>query len=144
MTSAQWVLFAAVLAQVMLSFIVYLFLVRARFAYASDPANLKPELAYDQSAWPIKARQISNSVTSQFELPVLFYVGVLFVFQTGAADWIFAILAWIFAATRIIHALIHTGKNVVMQRFAFFLAGFIALAVFWIYLAMHVFSMGAL
>ncbi len=144
MTTAQMVLFAAILAQVALTIVIYLMLVRARFAYASDPANLKPELAYDQAAWPVKARQISNSVQSQFELPVLFYVGVLFAFQLGAAGWIAAILAWIFVATRIVHAVIHIGRNIVMQRFGFFIAGFVAVAVLWIYLAVHVFSMGAI
>ena len=144
MTTAQMALFAAVLTQVALTFVVYLLLVRARFAHASEPANLKPELAYDQAAWPVKARQISNSVESQFELPVLFYIGVLFAFQTGAPGWIAAILAWIFVSTRIVHAVIHIGKNVVMQRFSIFIAGFIAVVVFWIYLAVHVLSMGAI
>jgi hypothetical protein len=143
MTTAQMLLFAAVLTQVALTFVVYLLLVRARFAYASDRANLKPELAYDQSAWPVSARQIANSVTSQFELPVLFYAGVLFAFQFGAAGWVAAALAWIFVATRIAHAFIHIGKNVVMTRFQFFFAGFVTVAVLWIYLAITVFAAGA-
>jgi hypothetical protein len=134
MTTAQMVLFAAVLTQVALTLVVYLLLVRARFAYASDRANLKPELAYDQSAWPVSARQIANSVTSQFELPVLFYVGVLFAFQFSATGWLAPALAWIFVASRIAHAFIHIGKNVVMTRFQFFFAGFVTLAAFWIYI----------
>ncbi len=144
MTTAQLVLFAAILVQVALTFVVYLLLVRARFAYASDRANLKPELAYDQAAWPVSARKIANSVQSQFELPVLFFAAVLFAFQFGAAGWIAAILAWVFVATRIVHAIIHIGKNVVMQRFSAFIAGFAALIVFWLYLALHVFSAGTI
>ncbi len=143
MTSAQLALFGAVLAQVALTIVVYLLLVRARFAYASDPANVKPELAYDQAAWPVKARQISNSVQSQFELPTLFYLAVVFAFQTGAAGWLAAVLGWVFVVTRIIHAFIHLGKNIVMPRFMFFLVGFITVVVFWIYLAVHVFGAGA-
>ncbi len=144
MTTAQLVLLAAVFTQVVMTFVIYLLLVRARFAYASNKANLKPELAYDQSAWPVSARQIANSVTSQFELPVLFYAGVLFAFQFGAAGWLAAILAWIFVATRIAHAVIHIGKNVVMLRFQCFIAGFAALIVLWAYLAITIFSGGAL
>ncbi|GJL92261.1 MAPEG family protein [Hyphococcus sp.] len=143
MTTPQLILFAAVFAQVALTLVVYLLLVRARFAYASDRANLKPELAYDQSAWPVSSRQIANSVTSQFELPVLFYAGVLFAFQFGAAGWLAAALAWIFVATRIAHAFIHIGKNIMMTRFQFFLAGFVMIAVFWINLAITVLTRGA-
>lgn len=144
MTSAQLTLFAAVLFQVALTAVLYLMLVRARFAYAADKANVRPEMAYDQTAWPVPARQISNSVMSQFELPVLFFVGVLFAYNFGAADWISAIIAWLFVVLRIVHAFIHTGKNVVMQRFGVFLGGFIAVIALWIYVAVHVFSAGAI
>ena len=140
MTTVELLLFGAVLAQVALTLILYFALVRARFAAAKDKANLRPEMAYDQSAWPLKARLVSNSVTSQFELPVLFYAGALFAFALGGVNWIAVILAWIFVVTRIGHALIHTGKNVVMQRFQFFFAGFITVIVFWIALAAHVFA----
>lgn len=139
MTTAQMALFGAVFAQVAMTFVIYLLLVRARFTYASDRANLKPELAYDQAAWPVKARQIANSVTSQFELPVLFYAGALFAFQFGVTGWVAAGLAWLFVAARFGHAFIHIGSNVVMTRFKLFFVGFVTLAVFWLYLAVNVF-----
>lgn len=139
MTSTQLALFGAVLAQIGLAIVLYAMLIRARFAAANDPATDRKKLAYDQSAWPLPARLISNSVSSQFELPVLFYAGALFAFQFGAIDWVSAGLAWVFVATRIIHAIIHTGKNIVMQRFGAFVSGFIALVIFWAYLAVHVF-----
>jgi len=138
MTTVELLLFGAVLAQVALTLVLYFALVRARFAAAKDKANLRPEMAYDQSAWPLPARLIANSVTSQFELPVLFYAGALFAFVLGGVNWIAVVLAWIFVATRIVHAIIHTGKNVVMQRFQIFFAGFVALIIFWIALAAHV------
>ena len=144
MTTAQLILFAAVLAQVALTAVLYLRIVQARAAILKDPATRKPEMAYDQAAWPLSARLIGNSLSSQFELPVLFYAGVLFAFQFGAAGWVAAILAWIFVATRVVHMILHTGKNIVPQRFGAFLAGFIAIIVLWIYLALHVFGAGAI
>lgn len=140
MTAAELALFGAVLAQVALTTVLYIALVRARFAVASDRTQVRPEMAYDQSAWPLKARLISNSVTSQFELPVLFYAGALFAFALGGVNWIAAALAWLFVATRIAHAMIHTGKNVVIRRFQVFFAGFVILLAFWIVLAAHVFG----
>lgn len=136
MTQAGQLLFGAVLAQVALTVVLYLALVRARFSVPKS--ELRAEMAYDQAAWPVKARLIANSVTSQFELPVLFYAGALFAFVLAAPDMPLAILAWLFVVARIVHAAIHTGKNVVMQRFAVFLVGFVSLAVFWILLAIKV------
>ena len=135
MTEAEMALFGAVIGQIALTVVLYLALIRVRFAYAADKANVRPELAYDQAAWPPKARQVSNAVSSQFELPVLFYAGVLFAFQFGAANWVAAFLAWTFVALRVVHAIIHTGKNVVIQRFSVFLAGFITVLAFWVYIA---------
>ncbi|MBB5519933.1 MAPEG family protein [Amphiplicatus metriothermophilus] len=135
MTNAELWLFSAVLAQIALTAVLYLALVRARFSVPK--AELRPEMAYDQAAWPTKARQVSNAVISQFELPVLFYAGALFAFVLGAASWTLVALAWAFVATRVVHAVIHTGKNVIMPRFFIFLAGFLLLIAFWIALAVR-------
>jgi len=137
MEDPKQLLFCAVLGQVALTIILYLLLVRSRFAAANDPTLDRKRLAYDQGAWPMRSRLISNSVTSQFELPVLFYVGVLFAFQLERADKTLAILAVIFVVLRVIHALIHTTHNVVLHRFGAFLLGFITLIVFWCILAVR-------
>lgn len=138
MTQAGQLLFGAVLAQVALTMVLYLLLVRARFGVPKT--DLRPEMAYDQAAWPVKARLIGNSVTSQFELPVLFYAGVAFALLLGAADMAMATLAWLFVGTRVVHAVIHTGKNVVMARFTTFLVGFLILIAFWILLSIRAFG----
>jgi hypothetical protein len=140
MTDMEVLLFSAVLAQITLAILLYAMLIRARFAAANDPATDRSRLAYDQSAWPLRARLISNSVMSQFELPVLFYAGAAFAFMLSGVDWVIVSLAWIFVITRYIHAVIHTTKNIVMQRFGAFLAGFIALIIMWAYLAVHAFA----
>ncbi|MGE0409698.1 MAG: MAPEG family protein [Amphiplicatus sp.] len=142
MTAMEKALFGAVLVQILLTFVLYGLLVSRRFAAARDPETDRKRLAYDQTAWPIKARQASNAVVSQFEAPTLFFVGALFAFHFGRADIILAVLGWLFVLFRIAHAAIHVGPNVVMQRFAVFLASFAALAAFWIWLALRVFIVG--
>ncbi len=138
MTTPQLALFGAVLGQALLSIILYVMLIRARFGVPKS--ELKREMAYDQSAWPVKARLVSNSVTSQFELPVLFYAGALFALQFAVVDIVLAALGWLFVAARVGHAIIHTGKNIVMRRFGVFFVSFLALVSFWIWLAIRVFS----
>ena len=45
---------------------------------------------------------------------------------TGRYDSIQVVLAWVFVATRCVHAFIHIGFNYVPLRFAAFFAGFAA------------------
>lgn len=140
MIQEEQMLFGAALAQAVLTVILYLMLVHARFSIGNDPTLDRARLAYDQSAWPLRARLISNAVISQFELPVLFFIGVLFAFQFQFVDKTLAILGWLFVVLRIIHAIIHTTKNIVLPRFGAFLLGFIVLAIFWSILAIRVFA----
>lgn len=142
MSSPQLMLFGAVLAQVALTAILYLLLAQVRFTLANDASLDRKRLAYDQSAWPMRAQLISNSVISQFEAPVLFYVGVLFAFHFHVVDQTMAILGWIFVASRIIHAVIHTTRNIVFPRFGAFLLGLFSLIVFWALLGIRVFGIG--
>lgn len=143
MTTAQLSIFAALCVQVLLTLVIYLRLVRARMAGVKDPETDRARMGFDPMAWPMKSRLLSNSVISQFELPVLFYVGVLFAFQFGAAGWVVAVLAWLFVIFRIVHAIIHTGSNRIQARFLAFLGSFVCVAAMWVLLAVHVFSRGA-
>lgn len=140
MTNPEAMLFGPVFAQAVLTTILYLMLVQARFSVANDASLDRARLAYDQSAWPLRARLISNAVVSQFELPVLFYVGAAFALHFDAVDKTMVILAWIFVILRVVHALIHTTKNIVIPRFGAFLLGFITLIIFWAVLAIRVFG----
>jgi hypothetical protein len=66
------------------------------------------------------------------ELPVLFYVACALMLVTGKFDGVQVALAWVFVATRGVHAFIHIGFNYVPLRFTAFLAGSVTLAVLWI------------
>ncbi|MDX1625683.1 MAG: MAPEG family protein [Wenzhouxiangellaceae bacterium] len=76
-----------------------------------------------------------------FELPVLFYVGVLVAWAIGAGSgWILG-LAWAFVATRVVHTLIQLTVNRVMWRFYAFIAGFVVLLGMWMLLAVELLSL---
>jgi hypothetical protein len=63
------------------------------------------------------------------ELPVLFYVVCLFMLATGKFDAVQVSLAWLFVATRYVHAFIHIGFNYVPLRFTAYFIGVLTLAV---------------
>ncbi|HYY83794.1 MAG TPA: MAPEG family protein [Beijerinckiaceae bacterium] len=96
------------------------------------------DIALRQPAWPERPTQISNAYDSQFQLPVLFYALVPLALITRKADLLFVVLSWIFVATRLAHAAIHTTSNNVQQRFMAFLAGAVVLLIMWIVFAAHI------
>jgi hypothetical protein len=73
----------------------------------------------------------SDNFKNLFELPLLSQSGVLLVLVLGLASPFFAVLAWIFVATRALHSLIQCTYNRVMHRFTVYAAGTLVLWVFW-------------
>lgn len=101
------------------------------------------DIALRQPAWPVRATQVSNCFNSQFELPVLFYTAVAFILITSTNSLVFVVLAWVFVLSRLVHAYIHTGANVVFSRSMAWVVGAIALTIMWIVLAVRVVASGA-
>ena len=96
------------------------------------------DIALRQPAWPERPTQISNAYDNQFQLPVLFYALVPLALITRKADLLFVVLSWMFVATRLAHAAIHTTSNNVQRRFMAFLAGAVILLIMWIVFAIHI------
>jgi hypothetical protein len=86
--------------------------------YVSDPP---PE-------WVERPARLFNNL---FQAPVLFYVICVLMMLTGRVDEAQIALAWVYVATRILHAIIFIGWNYVPYRFAAWNASTIALAVIW-------------
>ena len=66
------------------------------------------------------------------ELPVLFYVVCLALYETKRVDNVFELLAWGFVASRILHSLIHLLYNNVLHRLVAFAIGTGFLGVMWV------------
>jgi hypothetical protein len=96
------------------------------------------DIAVDRSAYPLKARLLSNSFDNQFQLPVLFFVGALILLVSGLVDWVDVALGWLFVAVRIVHAAIHVTSNNVPRRFVAYTAGLAVLALFWLWLVLRI------
>src|SRR5262249_46212942 len=83
---------------------------------AADPK----QVALGDPAWPAQTRRVGNAFANQFELPVLFYLLTILEIVTHHADHLFVALAWIFVASRLVHAFEFVTSNVVMRRGAIF------------------------
>ena len=85
-----------------------------------------------QPNWPRPVQQINNSYTSQFELPVLFYVLTILAMVTKHADILFVVMAWIFVLARLAHAYVHVTSNNLNMRGPVFGIGALVLAIMWV------------
>src|SRR5436190_16361049 len=89
------------------------------------------KIALREPNWPDHAQQYGNNYLSQFELPVLFYVLMILLLVLRQADIIQMILAWIFVATRLMHAYVHLTSNRINLRGPLFGLGLLVLTIMW-------------
>jgi hypothetical protein len=100
------------------------------------------DVALDNAGWPEATRKLNNNYNNQFELPVLFYAILPLLLMLVKVDWLQVTLAWVFVASRILHSIVHTGSNVVMQRGLAFLIGFIAVGLMWVWFGLRFYVIG--
>ena len=129
-----------VLLQVALTFGVLIAMgpARARSMRENGQQLSDDDVRLGRNAWSDQAVKVAKSYANQFELPVLFYAVVAFALITSAVDGLMLGLAWIFAVSRVAHAYVHIGPNVIMWRGAAFLIGALALIAMWLKLALHI------
>ncbi len=135
-----------VFLQVLLIFLVVLWMgiKRRQSLYASRTPVNNRELALGEHKWSDAATQAANNFKNQFEMPVLFFVGVAFALILRKTDYVLVALAWLFVLSRYVHAAIHLGSNDVRVRAPIYMVGVVALFAFWVMLFLRVNTDGAL
>ena len=83
---------------------------------------------------------LNRHVQNHFEVPPLFYIGVILLFITDTVTLVALVSAWAFVVLRGIHSTIHLGKNNVSQRFFCFGLSLIALFLLWASLVVQMLS----
>jgi hypothetical protein len=126
------------LVQVALTFALLLRLAALRTRALARKEVRPRDIALGQKAWPEALQQIANAFENQFELPVLFYLITVLAVIAHKDDLLFVILAWIFVASRLVHAFIHTGSNIVRLRGAAYGIGMLVLVAMWVIFALEI------
>ena len=111
------------LAQVLLTILVYGKLAAAKARAVKAGQVDEGRRALHDDAWPDSVVQVNNNIRNQFEVPVLFYVLTLILWQLNETGVLAQSLAWLFVASRYVHAWIHTGGNYVPVRRRVFMLG---------------------
>jgi hypothetical protein len=133
-------IFLPVLIQITLVIALYVYL-----AIAKSRASQRGEVDEDRralfdNAWPDSVLKINNCIRNQFEVPVLFYVLITILWSLSAVNIFVHVVSWLFVATRIVHAYIHTGSNYVPLRRCVFSIGILILLVLTIFAVVALFS----
>lgn len=96
------------------------------------------DIALREPNWPVRATQIGNCFSNQFEIPVLFYVLIALALPLRHADLVIVLLSWVFVVTRFVHAGIFVSSNDLGQRSMAWFAGVLVLFAMWIYFALKI------
>lgn len=128
-------MFWPMVAHAVLVFILYALLGWRRRVLVKDgrikPSQFRENHAGDE---PAESLVVRNSIANQFELPLLFYVCCIVLYVTQADNLPAVILAWLFVATRYVHAFVHVTSNNLRYRSPLFALGYIVLAGMWVWL----------
>lgn len=140
MPFTEKLLLLAMAAQVLLTLALLIWLGRERVPRIMSGEVPMADIAVERTAYPLKARLLSNSFDNQFQLPVLFFIGALVALHLGVIGWVEVLLAWLFVVLRFVHAGIHVTTNHLYQRFAFYCAGLAVVVLFWLWLVLRILS----
>jgi hypothetical protein len=106
---------------------VYMYVRRIRFLTSNDisPQDVTSPGALAQLSPPAVSNP-SDNLKNLFEIPVLFYALVLYLFVTQQVDGAYVAAAWVFVAFRALHSAVHCTVNIVMLRFYLYLVATLA------------------
>lgn len=125
------------IAHAALIYFIY-FLISKRRIEAVKAGRARASQFRENRDEPDESLFVRNNLANQFELPVLFYPCCLALYVTGGVGLFVVILAWLFVATRYIHAWIHITTNRIRHRRPMFFLGYLLLGVMWIALAVQI------
>src|SRR5436190_16693183 len=127
-----------VLVQIGLTFALLLWMAGARRNALVGGETKIRDIALGQQNWPLRATQIGNCYSNQFELPLLFYTLIALALPLRHADLDIVVLSWVFVVTRFAHAGIFVTSNDLNQRSLAWFASALVLFVMWLYFALRI------
>jgi hypothetical protein len=126
---SQTAIFGPFFAMMLLTLLVWVYMYIRRIGFITRN-NIRPQdLAVPDELARLSPAAVSNpsdNLKNLFEIPVLFYALVLYLFATGQVDATYVSVAWVFVAFRALHSAVHCTFNLVMLRFYLYLIATLA------------------
>lgn len=122
-------IFGPFFATMMLTLIVWAYMYFRRIRFFSEQKIVPQDLAVPGELARISPPSVSNpadNLKNLFEIPVLFYALVLYLFVNSQVDAIHQVAAWVFVTFRVLHSAVHCTFNRVLLRFYLYLISTLA------------------
>ncbi len=129
----QDAIFSPFFATVFLTLVVWVYMYIRRISFITSRNIPSKDLAVPGTLAQISPPNVSNpsdNLKNLFEIPVIFYALVLYLFVTKQVDTVYVNAAWVFVVFRVLHSAVHCTFNLIMLRFYLYL--FATLAVWFI------------
>lgn len=126
---AQNAIFGPFFATVFLTLVVWVYMYVRRIAFIRGNKLSPKDLAVPGELARVSPPAVSNpsdNLKNLFEIPVIFYTLVLYLFVTKQVDAVYLDAAWVFVAFRVLHSAVHCTFNLVMLRFYLYLIAALA------------------
>lgn len=120
----QDAIFSPFFATVFLTLVVWVYMYIRRISFIASRKIGSKDLAVPGTLAQLSPPSVSNpsdNFKNLFEIPVLFYALVLYLFITKQVDTMYVNAAWVFVVFRALHSAVHCTFNLVMLRFYLYL-----------------------
>jgi hypothetical protein len=127
---AQSAIFSPFFARILLTLIVWVYMYIRRLSLISGLKINQQELAAPgilENLSPPSVINPSDNLKNLFEIPVLFYAIVLYLFVTKQVDSMYVNTAWIFFGFRAVHSAVHCTFNLISLRFSAYIISTLAI-----------------
>lgn len=126
----QATIFGPFFAMILLTLAVWAYMYVRRLHFIASNHINPQDLAVSSQAprqQPAAVATPSDNLKNLFEIPVLFYALVFYLFITGQVDAAYVGAAWIFVIFRTLHSAVHSTFNRVTLRFGLYMVSTVAL-----------------
>lgn len=124
----QDAIFSPFFAMIFLTLLVWMYMYIRRISFITSrklaPKDLTPS-AFAQIS-PPSVSNPSDNLKNLFEIPVIFYALVLYLFITKQVDAVYVSASWVFVVFRALHSAVHCTFNRIILRFYLYLFATIA------------------
>ena len=123
-------IFGPFFAMILLTLTVWIVMYVGRIRYSMANRINAQRLETPEKVVQVLPEEIqypAYNLRNLLELPIIFYAMCLYLFVTANVDTLYVIAAWSYVGLRAVHSVVQCTTNIVMRRFAVYMASSLVL-----------------